>query len=176
MTDELHIPRQLEELLRPIVRAAQSAYAKEQQADIVGDLIKTLTNRALEANLRAGTAEGYHKRLQEELERQLAVQAAMVARVAWYENITRIVVGGQVSADAYDNGPHATGIRCERCHRQVEEREIVKHLINHAEEDAKELEIRHRAAEIRRAAAMKEEAAMDDERPKRHTRKKTAAK
>jgi hypothetical protein len=131
----------------------------------------TMTNRAMKATARAGKLAGYNRKLQEEIQRQLAVQSRATSLIAWYEKITQIVVGGQISSEAYDNGPHATGIRCDRCHRQVEEREIVAHLMKHRDDDQREADIKARADQIR----WDEEHPMVKVKPKRVRKKKEPA-
>jgi hypothetical protein len=139
----------LEAVLRPVAQAARSIWEREQKTDVISGLIMTLTNRAMKATARAGKLAGYNHKLQEEIQRQLAVQSRAASLIAWYEKTTQIVVGGQISSEAYDNGPHATGIRCDRCHRQVEEHDIVAHLLKHRDDDQREAEIKARADQMR---------------------------
>lgn len=163
ISDRHLFDRHLEDLLRPVAQAARSIYEKEQHTDVISGLISTLTARALKAAERAGQAEGYNRKLQEELARQLKVQERFASAVAWYEKKTQIVVGGQISAGRYDEGPHAEGIRCERCHRQVEEAHIVDHLLKHKQEDDTEAEIKRRTNEMRYAEERRAEQARYDE-------------
>lgn len=155
--------RRVDELIRGAAQAARAIFEREQRTDVVTGIINTLTSRALKATERAGKAEGYHRGLAEELKRQLAVQAQLVAKVAWYERITQIVVGGAISADTY--GEHATGIRCDHCHRQVEEHQIIQHLVKHVEDENRELEIKRRADQMRADAARAEAAAPAPKEP-----------
>lgn len=150
VTNRGDIERYVEELLRPATQAARSIFDREQKTDVVSGLIMTMTNRAMKATVKLGRAQGENHKLKEELSRQLAVQSRFADAVAWYERLTQIVVGGGVtSSDRFDNGPHASNIRCERCKRQVEEARVIEHLLEHKRDDDKELEIK-RAVEQQR--------------------------
>lgn len=145
------VEHSIADLLRPAAQAARSIFEREQRTDVISGLIMTLTNRAFKATARAGKISGYNQKLQEELKRQVEVQSRFATLVAWYEKKTQIVVGGTLSTDRFNEGPHASGIRCLRCNRQVEDHQIEDHLAQHMREN----EVAQRAAAIRREEEMR---------------------
>lgn len=100
--------------------------------DVLDERVSELENDHSECGYALGQAQGELAMLQASSDVQVAEQ--MAARVAWYEDKTRLVLAA-VQSGTTGQPPKAEGIHCERCHRQVAETDVVQHLVAHTTEE-----------------------------------------